>query len=348
MDEEIHKRRVHYNGTHPVKFAEKYKELEPEKYSGIAEHVIGKGLTPAGTHIPIMVDEVMDFLQIQPGQCGYDATLGYGGHSEEILRRLNGKGHLFATDVDSKESEKTKTRINELGYGDDVFTVRIMNFSEAESIAAETGGFDFVLADLGISSMQLDNPERGFSYKTDGPLDLRMDQQAGEPASTRLAGMTEEEIIGMLSDNADEPYAEEIAHEIIQSRKHGREIKTTRDLHITVEKALKFLPKAEQKEAEKKSSARVFQALRIDVNGEYEALYAFLEKLPGILKPGGRAAILTFHSGEDRFVKSSFKDHFRQGLYSEIAQDVIRASSEECMRNSRARSAKLRWAVRSI
>jgi 16S rRNA (cytosine1402-N4)-methyltransferase len=348
MDGEIHKRRAHYSGTHPVKFAEKYKELDPERYSGTVEHVKSKGITPAGMHIPIMADEIMEILHIQPGECGYDATLGYGGHSEKMLKLLGGRGHLYATDVDPEESARTVARLRGLGFGEDIFTLKLMNFSEADVIAAQAGGFDFVLADLGISSMQLDNPERGFSYKTDGPLDLRMNQQDGEPASMRLAAMSEDEIAGMLADNADEPYASEIAHEIVRAGKRGTEIKTTRDLHVLVEKALQFLPRDERAEAGKKSSARVFQALRIDVNGEYEALYSFLEKLPKILRPGGRAAILTFHSGEDRFVKNSFRELEKQGVYSSTAHEVTRASAAECTANSRARSAKLRWAVRSI
>lgn len=366
MSEE-HKRRVHYSGNHPVKFEEKYKEHDPEKYSDTIEHVKEKGMTPAGMHIPIMVSEILDVLKIQPGMVGYDATLGYGGHSEEMLRLFDGKGHLYATDVDPEESAKTVERLEKLGLGRDIFTLKLMNFADCDEVATAAnsamtanaamkadggnvvnhGAFDFVLADLGISSMQLDDPERGFSYKIDGPLDLRMNQQTGMTAAERLAGMDEEEIAGMLNDNADEPYAREIASAVIKAEKQGKKIETTRDLHVIVEKALNFLPRVEQKEAEKKSSARVFQALRIDVNAEYESLYSFLEKLPGILKPGGRAAILTFHSGEDRFVKNSFKELYADGTYSEISKDVTRASGDECTRNSRARSAKLRYAIKS-
>ena len=151
----------------------------------------------------------------------------------------------------------------------------------------------------------------------------------------------------MLIENADEPYAEEIAREVTGRLKRGDKIATTTSLYQAIGAALSFLPEADRKEAVKKSSQRTFQALRIDVNNEYEALYAFLESLPEVLAPGGRAAILTFHSGEDRLVKKSFKRFQKEGLYSEISNEVIRPSAEECARNSRARSTKMRWAVRA-
>ena len=214
-------------------------------------------------------------------------------------------------------------------------------------MAAEAGKFDFVLADLGVSSMQIDNPERGFTFKADGPLDLRMNPYQGISAAERLRTIGLDELWGMLEENADEPYAEKIAKTILRKRKKKEPIETTFQLKAAVEEALSFLPEAEQKEAVKKSCQRTFQALRIDVNHEFESLYAFLDKLPECLKPGGRVAILTFHSGEDRLVKKSFKAFHREGIYSEIAEDVIRPSAEECVRNSRARSTKMRWAIRA-
>ena len=341
-----HKRRVRYKGTHPRNYKEKYKELQPDKYADTIEKVIRKGSTPAGMHISICVQEILDFLQIRPGQTGLDATLGYGGHTERMLRYLEGKGHLHALDVDPEESEKTTKRLRALGYGEDILTVHLMNFAQMDQVAEKAGGFDFVLADLGVSSMQIDNPDRGFSYKTEGPLDLRMNQQKGISAAQRLRSIDQEELAGMLMENADEPYATEIAREIIGRQRQGGKIDTTIQLREAVEAALSFLPAKEQKEAVKKSCQRTFQALRIDVNNEYEVLYEFLEKLPGALRSGGRVAILTFHSGEDRLVKKSFKQFRKEGLYSEIALDAIRPSAEECARNSRARSAKMRWAVR--
>lgn len=204
-----------------------------------------------------------------------------------------------------------------------------------------------MLADLGVSSMQIDNPERGFSYKIDGPLDLRMNPQKGKSGAERLQELTYAEIVGMLTENSDEPYAEQIARTIMRYRNKGVYISTTTQLRECITEALSFLPKNEQKETIKKSCQRVFQAIRIDVNSEFEVLYEFLEKLPDVLAPGGRAAILTFHSGEDRLVKRSFKELHRAGVYSDVARDVIRPTPEECVKNRRARSTKMRWAVRA-
>ena len=352
MEEKQHKRRIHYAGKYPRKFEEKYKERNPEKYADEIAHVIAKGNTPAGMHIPIMVDEILSVLRIHPGERGFDATLGYGGHTMRMLEALQGRGHLYGGDVDPIESEKTIARIRAKGYGDDIWSFRRMNFCEIDALAKDVGSFDFVLADLGVSSMQIDDPARGFSYKTDGPLDLRLDPETGVSAASRLAAMTQDEIEGMLVENADEPYATAIAKQIVRDERHAP-ITTTRALHETIERALKTIhfPKGttpdEKKDAVKKSSARTFQALRIDVNREYEVLYEFMEKLPAALAPGGRAAILTFHSGEDRIVKKAFQAFYRAGVYSDISNGVIRPSKEECYRNPRAHSTKLRWAVKA-
>lgn len=319
-----HQRRVRYKGTHPKRYEEKYKELQPEKYPETVAKVIQKGSTPVGMHIPIMVNEILEFLQIQPGQTGLDATLGYGGHTSRMLERLESKGHIYALDVDSIEMEKTRQRLEHMGYGPEILTIRKLNFANIDQIAGEFGPLDFVLADLGVSSMQIDNPSRGFSFKKEGPLDLRLDPLKGEPASERLKGLTQEELTGMLMENSDEPYAEEIARTVMGEIKRGREVATTTRLYEMVDRALAFIPEEERKEAVKKSC-----------------------QLPGVLKPGGRAAILTFHSGEDRIVKKSFKEMYRAGLYSQIAGDVIRPSAEECRMNSRAHSTKMRWAIKA-
>lgn len=345
--EQQHKRRVRYSGTHPKTYKEKYKEHQPEKYADTIQKVISKGSTPAGMHISICVKEILDFLQIQPGQTGLDATLGYGGHTKAMLECLKGEGHIYALDVDPIESAKTKERLEKLGFGEEILTVRLQNFADIDQVSKETGKkFDFILADLGVSSMQIDNPDRGFSYKVEGPLDLRMNPQKGISASERLVGISQEELQGMLIENADEPYAEEIAKTVVNLQKRGKKIETTTQLKEAIEQALRFLPEAERKEAVKKSCQRTFQALRIDVNSEYEVLYTFLEKLPEVLAPNGRVAILTFHSGEDRLVKKSFKQFKKAGLYSEISEEVIRPSAEECARNGRAKSTKMRWAIR--
>lgn len=347
MEEKIHKRRVHYSGTHPKRFEEKYKEHDPEKYADTIEKVISKGSTPAGMHISICVNEILDFLQIQPGQQGLDATLGYGGHTRRMLEKLKGKGHMYALDVDPIEIVKTKQRLAEAGYGEDILTIKQTNFRNIDQVAEEAGGFDFILADLGVSSMQIDNPDRGFTYKFDGPLDLRLDPEKGESAAERLREVSYEELVGMFQENSDEPYAEEIATVIMKRNRTKNYVETTTQMKDAIEEALAFVPEKDRKEAVKKSCQRCFQALRIDVNSEFEVLYDFLDKLPDALRPGGRVAILTFHSGEDRLVKRAFKAGAKAGIYSEVSKDVIRPSAEECARNPRARSTKMRWAVKA-
>ena len=297
QEEKKHKRRVHYSGKYPKKFEEKYKEHQPEKYQDMIEHVIRKGNTPAGMHLSIMVQEILDFLQIQPGQTGFDATLGYGGHTKAMLACLEGRGHIYATDVDPEESAKTKKRLLEQGYGK-------------------------------------------------GPLDLRLNQKEGISAAERLDTITKEELAGMLYENSDEPYSEELAKAITDEIRRGNRMDTTKKLRDVIEKTLMFLPEKERKDTVKKTCQRVFQALRIDVNNEFEVLYEFMEKLPECIKPGGRAAILTFHSGEDRLVKKALKSGYKAGIYSDYAKDVIRPSAKECAQNGRARSTKMRWAIK--
>lgn len=345
--EQTHQRRVRYKGTHPKNYKEKYKELQPEKYADTVAKVIQKGSTPAGMHISICVREILDFLQIQPGQKGVDATLGYGGHTLEMMKCLDHKGHMYALDVDPIELAKTRERLERLGYGSEILTIQQLNFANIDQIAAEAGPFDFILADLGVYSMQIDNPDRGFSYKTEGPLDLRLNPEKGITAAKRLQTIDRDELKWMLIENSDEPYAEEIAKAIVTEQKKGSKITTTKQLRDLIERTLQFVPEDERKEAVKKSCQRTFQALRIDINSEFEVLYEFLEKLPDALAKGGRVAILTFHSGEDRLVKKSFKQFQRAGIYREVAKDVIRPSAEECIRNSRARSTKMRWAIKA-
>ena len=348
MEEQQHKRRVRYKGTHPRTYTEKYKGHNPEKYADTIEKVIRKGSTPAGMHLPIMVKEILDFLQIKPGQKGLDATLGYGGHTRKMLEQLQGSGHIYALDVDPIEIVKTKERLRQAGFDGDRLTVIQENFANIDRIAAEQGAFDFVLADLGVSSMQIDNPDRGFSYKVEGPLDLRLNPEKGVSAAERLRELTQKELEGMLVENSDEPYAVEIAAEITKTLRSRKPIQTTTQLREVIEKALAFLPdNREKKDIVKKTCQRTFQALRIDVNSEFEVLEAFLDKLPDALAPNGRVAVLTFHSGEDRMVKKAFKQGKKQGVFREISEEVIRPSAEECRQNGRARSTKMRWAVKN-
>lgn len=347
-EEKIHKRRKRYKGTHPKNFNEKYKELNPELYPETIEKVIAKGSTPAGMHISIMVNEILEFLDIQEGQVGLDCTLGYGGHTSHMLEKLNHKGHLYALDIDPIEIVKTRERLKNKGYGEDTLTIIQTNFRNIDEVSKNVGKFDFVLADLGVSSMQIDNPERGFSYKKEGPLDLRLNPEMGKPASQILKELTKEELQNIFEENADEPYAKEIARNIDSFMKSGFEITTTQQLYKVIEKTLSFIDDKNKKDIINKTSARIFQALRIEVNQEFEVLYDFVEKLPYVLKPGGKVAILTFHSGEDRIVKKSFKEMKRLGIYEDVSRNVIRPSMEECRNNSRAKSTKMRWAIKSL
>lgn len=345
QDPEKRPRRVRYKGTHPKAFKEKYKELDPALYGDDVAKVMEQGRTPAGMHRSICVNEILDFLQISPGQKGLDATLGYGGHSAELLKKLIPNGHLFAIDVDPFELPKTKERLAVLGFGEDVLTVKKMNFSSVDLLSNEVGLFDFVLADLGVSSMQIDNPERGFSFKVEGPLDLRLNPTSGKSAAEFLKSISKLELEELLIENSDEPHAAAIAQTIAFHLSKGKKISTTTELQEIIKEALVYLPEAQRKEEIKKSCQRCFQALRIAVNDEFGVLDKFLEKLPYVLAPGGRVAILSFHSGEDRRVKKSFQNLFRGGIYQEISNDVIRPSLQEINSNPRAKSAKLRWAV---
>ena len=340
-------RRVRYSGTHPKSFKEKYKELQPELYADDIAKVIQQGRTPAGMHRSICVKEIMEFLKIVPGQIGLDATLGYGGHSLEILNQLLPGGHLFAIDVDPFELPRTRDRLASLGYGPMVLTIQKMNFSDIDQIALETGPLNFVLADLGVSSMQIDNPERGFSFKVEGPLDLRLNPTSGKSAADLIKTISQSKLEELFLHNADEPNSEAISVAIKYNIEQGIAVTTTTHLQEIIREALQFLPKNIRQEEIKKSCQRCFQALRIKVNDEFGVLDQFLEKLPDAIAPGGKVAILSFHSGEDRRVKKSFQRLFREGIYSEVAPDPIRPSAEECNTNPRARSAKMRWAIKA-
>ena len=342
-----HIRRVRYKGTHPKSFKEKYKELQPDIYADDVAKVMDQGRTPAGMHRSICVDEIMDLLKVLPGQIGLDATMGYGGHSQELLKRLQPGGRLYAIDVDPYELPRTQERLRSLGYEPDVLVIQKLNFSDIDRLIAETGPLDFILADLGVSSMQIDNPERGFSFKVEGPLDLRLNPKSGKPASVLLKTISQDRLEEILVENADEPHFEPIANAIKTHLSKGLVIETTTQLQKIIAEALEFLLQPDRKEDIKKSCQRCFQALRIAVNDEFGVLDKFLEKLPDALSSGGRVAILSFHSGEDRRVKKSFQRFFREGVYSEIAPDPIRPSVQECNTNPRARSAKLRWAVKA-
>jgi 16S rRNA (cytosine1402-N4)-methyltransferase len=337
-----HKRRPRYSGKNPRRFEDKYKEHNPERYAETVAKVIASGKTPAGMHVPIMLREIVEVLALQPGECVVDCTLGYGGHATGLVKAVQPGGALLGLDQDPTEIVKTEARLRALGLPDEAVLVQRMNFAGLLRALAEVGwndGADAVLADLGVSSMQIDNPARGFSFKHDGPLDMRMNPQRGLPASEVLARVSGEKLQAMLAENADESRAA-----ILGMALAGRRIERTRELAAMVRSAL---PRSISEEDADATVRRVFQALRIEVNDEFGALETWLRALPSALKPGGRVAVLTFHSGEDRRVKKAFKAGLNDGTYSSISDDVMRAGAEELRMNPRASSAKLRWAVRS-
>jgi 16S rRNA (cytosine1402-N4)-methyltransferase len=336
-----HRRRPRYSGKYPRRFEEKYKEHNPERYADTIAKVVASGKTPAGTHRPIMVPEILEVLAPNPGEIAVDCTLGYGGHAQEILSRIQPGGRLLGFDTDPIEFPKTEARLRALGFGPDIFTAHRTNFAGLPKLLADENipRVDIVLADLGVSSMQLDDPSRGFSTKFDGPLDMRMNPQRGQPASELLARLTAEQLTKLLGDFSDEPNAPRIAAALA-----GDHLSTTAELVGAVRKSL---PRMIREEVEL-TLRRVFQALRIAVNDELSSLEALLRCLPAVLNPNGRVAILTFHSGEDRRVKKAFAVGLRDGLYSEISHEVIRPSPTERNANPRSTSAKLRWARRSL
>jgi 16S rRNA (cytosine1402-N4)-methyltransferase len=337
-------RRPRYAGRNPRRFEDKYKELNPERYPGEVEKVLASGKTPAGMHVPIMVDELLTFARPAPGERAIDCTFGGGGHARALLDRLQPGGRLLGLDIDADELQKAEARLRAAGFGADVLTVRHATFAGVAAAAFDAGiaPADVVIADLGVSSMQLDNPARGFSYKGVGPLDMRMNPAKGQPASELIATTSPAELSRILTQGADEPHADLIA-DLLTSRPLTTTHEAERVVRMGLERALPHLPKPEIKN----SLRRTFQALRIAVNDEFQALDALLRALPDVLAPGGRVVMLSFHSGEDRRVKQAFRSGRREGIYREVADEVTRSSMEETRANRRASSAKLRWAVRA-
>jgi 16S rRNA (cytosine1402-N4)-methyltransferase len=302
--------------------------------------VLASGKTPAGTHRPVMVQEILEVLAPVPGAIAVDCTLGYGGHAQEILARISPGGRLLGLDADPIELPKTEARLRSLGYGPEVFSAHRSNFAGLQKVLAKAGltGADLILADLGVSSMQIDDPSRGFSTKQAGPLDMRMNPARGQSASALLRAIDAAKLTRLLEENSDEPHSERLGAALA-----GKSFPTTLSLGAAIRAELSRY----SEEAIELSVRRVFQALRIAVNDEFSALDSLLRQLPSCLNPGGRVAILTFHSGEDRRVKKSFAAGRDAGLYSEISADVIRPSAAERTANPRSSSAKLRWARRS-
>jgi 16S rRNA (cytosine1402-N4)-methyltransferase len=291
-----------------------------------------------------MLAEVLRCLQPAAGEVAVDCTLGGGGHAHSILAGVRPGGRLIGIDVDPFELPRTEARLRAAGFGADAFIARHGNFADLPQLLAADGisSVDVILADLGLSSMQADNPDRGFSYKVAGPLDMRMNALQGEPAWQLLDRLNEDDLAALLTENADEPHARLVAALLKE-----KPVKTThgveRLVRVGLSTALPDLTKTEVK----MSVRRTFQAIRIAVNDEFAALDALLRSLPQCLAPGGRAAILTFHSGEDRRVKKAFQAGDRTGVYAAVATEVVRSAKEETFANRRASAAKLRWAVRA-
>jgi len=302
--------------------------------------------TPAGEHVPVLLNEVLAVLNPQPGQVFVDGTLGFAGHSCELLQRLGPTGLLIATDLDADNLPQARTKLETLGYP---FHLHAGNFAGLPSVVAEVGveRVDGILADLGMSSMQVDDPERGFSFMRDGPLDMRMDRSRGRTAADLLNSMSMEELAEAFTENGDEPRAEIIAQTIVEKRSI-EPLATTWQLRAIIDEAAPvqlllgpgYPPVHKQKLF---PTTRVFQSLRIMVNRELANLSQLLRVIPELLKPGGTAAIITFHSGEDRLVKTAFRDGLRNGIFAAGSEDPIRPSEEEKTANPRSRSAKLRW-----
>lgn len=339
-----HIRRKRYRGTHPRNFSEKYKEPHPELYKADLERILARGATPAGSHRPIMVQEILHILSPKPGELAVDVTVGYGGHAKEILQAIQPGGLLVGFDRDQRELRRTTERFFASPSSERSFIPIHANFSRVSVELASRGiyGVDMVLADLGLSSMQIDDPLRGFSFKQKGPLDMRMDQNRSPSARDYLASVSEQELGTVLISNADEPLALEIAHGICSRR---GTLETTRDL---AEAICSVFPNLSFKDPEMtKKLRRTFQAIRIEVNGEFASLERFLADLRSYLKSGARVAILSFHSGEDRRVETAFIAGLEGGIYSSISTEALRPSHEERYANPRSSSAKLRWAIRA-
>jgi 16S rRNA (cytosine1402-N4)-methyltransferase len=335
-----HRRRPRYSGKYPRRFDEKYKERDPQRYADTFSKVLAAGKTPAGTHRPIMVAEILDVFAPKPGSIVIDCTLGYGGHARELLARILPGGHLTGLDTDPIELPKTEARLRAAGFGLEDFTAVRSNFAGLPQLLAraDLAGADCILADLGVSSMQLDDPARGFSVKFDGPLDMRMNPQRGLSASALLEKSSAEALAQLLRENADEPRATELASALA-----GKRFATTASLASGIRQTLSRVSRADQD----LTIRRVFQALRIAANDEFSALDMLLRHLPECLNPGGRVALITFHSGEDGRVKKAFEAGLRAGQYADITREIIRPSSDERYANPRSSSAKLRWARRS-
>lgn len=307
----------------------------------------GDRSTAAGEHRPVLLAEVLAALDPRPGHVVADCTLGFAGHAVELLRRVGPAGRLIACDLDPANLPRAEPRLAAVGHP---FALHHTNFAGLPQVLAAEGvpAVDGLLADLGVSSMQLDDPGRGFSLMRDGPLDMRMDPTRGKTAADLLNTLAEDELAAAFRDLGDEPRAEAIAAAIVDTRKK-QPLARTAELRALIDKAAPVTllrgPTAPPDRKQRLAPAtRVFQAVRILVNRELASLTHLLRVLPDLLAPGGTAAVISFHSGEDRLIKAAFRDGHRAGVYSAVSDEPVRPTEEEKRANPRSRSAKLRWA----
>ena len=309
---------------------------------------IGFDLTPQGEdvpkrqHIPVLLDEVLEYLNVRPGGVIADATLGLGGHSSEIAKRLGPTGRLICFDRDPEAMAKGKARLAEIAeeLGSEMPKVEFepRAFSEAYSAIGSNHGrgmLDGLLADFGVSSMQLDEAHRGFSFRSEGPLDMRMDTRGGVTAEQVVNQMDENQLADLIYEFGEERRSRRIARAMVRARP----ISTTAELAGVIAAAAPSI-----KGDKIHPATRTFQALRIHVNDELGEIRSLLRSAGSLLKPGGRVVLISFHSLEDRLVKDSFKESKDKGIFEVLTKKPVTASDAEMKRNPRARSAKLRAA----
>jgi 16S rRNA (cytosine1402-N4)-methyltransferase len=312
-----------------------------------------KRSTPAGEHRPVLLREVLDVLGPRPGEIAADCTVGLAGHALAILRALAPGGRLIGLDWDQGSLNRAETVLRGTGQS---FVLHQANFASLPHVLAreQTNGVDVLIADVGMSSVQVDDPGRGFSYVRDGPLDMRMDTSRGRTAAQILASISEDELVAALIDLADEPNALVIARALIAARDQSPILRTWELARIVggvlgkpVSRPAGWRLRTDPDRWQPHPAARTFQTLRMLVNRELPNLQELLRVLPHCVRPGGRVAVISFHSGEDRLVKQALRDGFIMGFYDETAVEPVRPSEEEKLANPRSRSAKLRWARRA-
>ncbi len=299
----------------------------------------GHGGSKSG-HVPVLLKEAIDFLAIKRGGTYIDVTVGLGGHSLEIVKRLGAPGHLIGLDKDPAALDETRARLSTSG-GEDQPEVSLLHGSFAEIIQRfEPASADGLLADLGVSSLQLDTPSRGFSFQAEGALDMRMNPLAGPTAEQVVNQVDEVTLANLIYEFGEERRSRRIARAIVRSRP----IRTTAELADVVSAAARPMNRFDKDDRRIHPATRTFQALRIFVNHELDDLRELLKATPRVLKPGAKVVIISFHSLEDRIVKDAFREGVKQGFYKLLTKKPVTAGQEEIDRNPRSRSAKMRAA----